>query len=390
MLAKLNVMRKLTICLLSLCPLSTNAQNEVTIYGRVRELSVGPDQSIWLTTATGNIYYTENIEAKWKLGMQKNPGVNYLVSAPRLDRILFFNNDTAIIYGYISENFYEDKKNKVYRTTNGGKSWKLVEFAKGDVWIREGQIRDNGKIWLAGSKGRIYHSSDYGLTWVKLPKIFGWEKEAYYRKPQIYSIHYENDSSAIATNRSNHLATTKSNFSNTTRIATPLDQGLFEKKYKPYYLNGKGRKHVVNFKIDKVRIFHDSYAIFQNGTFYYTDRNKIEWKKFSKELYVFEIDPQSGKLYAVTKDLEIVEIDEHFNFILLNPKKMMYPPIDMQIIDGNVFVLVPEYEFDIARDKVRDQYGGFTIVEKNYKKLKSYFVYLVNATEFKVWNSEIE
>lgn len=44
-------MKKILLLLFSLLGLlSARAQNDVTVAGTVRELSVGPDQSIWLTT----------------------------------------------------------------------------------------------------------------------------------------------------------------------------------------------------------------------------------------------------------------------------------------------------------------------------------------------------
>ena len=352
-------------------------QTNPKIAGRARELSIAPDETIWLTTETGNIYHTKIADSIWSTNLQLNPNTNYLISAPNMDRILFFNSDTAIIYGYITKNFYEEKKNKVYRTTDGGKSWDLVEFGKGDVWIREGQVFEGGKVWLSGSKGVIYQSLDYGESWNTLPKIFKKEKEAYYRKPDIYSFHYINDTCAIATNRSNHLVITYTNFNSSKRIPSPLDQGLFEKKYKSYYLNGSGRKYVNNWKIDKVRIFGNYYVIMQNGIFYYTSKDEIQWSKLNEKVIDFEIDEKSGKLYIFNHDFELIEVDSEFGLNLINKIPPSENLIDIKVYNDIVYLLIPNYIDKKAKDKVRDQYGDLTVVEKNYKKLDKYILYAV-------------
>jgi len=357
------------------------SQDHLDIAGRVRELSVAPDKTIWLTTETGNVYHSQLSDSIWKTNLQSNPNSNYLISAPNMDRILFFNSDTAIIYGYITKNFYEEKKNKIYRTTDGGLNWELIEFGKGDVWIREGQVFEDGKVWLSGSKGFIYQSVDYGETWITLPSIFKKEKEAYYRKPDIYSFHYADDSSAIATNRSNHLAVTTSNFNVHKYISTPLDQGLFEKKYKSYYLNGGGRKYVYNWKIDKVRHFGKYYVIMQNGNLYYTEKELINWKKLNDIVINFEMDNKSKRLYLINDEFEVKEVDSNFNLIYVNQISSLEKPIDLKVVDDIVFILVPNYVSKISKDKVRDQYGNLTVVEKNYRRLEKYIIFAVGKNK---------
>jgi hypothetical protein len=38
---------------------------ELDIQGRIQEISVSPDEKIWLVTLAGNIYYTNNIDSNW-------------------------------------------------------------------------------------------------------------------------------------------------------------------------------------------------------------------------------------------------------------------------------------------------------------------------------------
>lgn len=306
------------------------------------------------------------------------PKENYLIEAPHLDRILFFNRDTALIYGYISEDFYKDNKNKVYRTMDGGASWSLVEFAKGDVWVRDGQTFNDGEARLAGSDGRIYATSDFGSTWVALPKMFKSEKEAYDRKPDVYSIHFLDKMEAIATNRTNHIVVSSSNYSSLDRIPSPLDQGLFEKRYRSYFLNGTGRKYVDNWEIDKVRIFKHWYVVVQNGSVYYTKRNEVAWKKVGDEAFNFEVDTENNRMFVVTGQMLVKEVTDDFKLKPFAEHSLPEKPSDIKVMDGNVFLLSPIYETKMGSDKVREQVGGFTVIEKNYKKLLRYNIYRIS------------
>ena len=77
---------------------------ELDIKGRVNEISISPDEKIWLTTAIGNTYYTNNIDSTWHYGkpLIEKKEDDFGIGNPHLDRISFFNNDTAILTGYIS------------------------------------------------------------------------------------------------------------------------------------------------------------------------------------------------------------------------------------------------------------------------------------------------
>lgn len=114
--------------LFSLCLFYVQAQETSTsdkrdyraslkINGRITEISVAPDERIWLTTYLGEIYYANSIDSNWHYGQLNPPKEedDYLgLSYPDLDRISFFNADTAIMTGFI--NSKEGSKNGYYRT----------------------------------------------------------------------------------------------------------------------------------------------------------------------------------------------------------------------------------------------------------------------------------
>ncbi len=358
-------------------PSVAQAQDGPIVSGRVRHVSVGPDRSIWLTTGSGNVYRTESIDSTWTAGLQLNPGKNYASLSSHFDRILFFSKDTAIMFGwvYVSPDVHD--ANCVYRTVDGGRHWSTVPFGSKDEWVRHGQILGAGTACISASNGRIFRTTDYGVTWVRLPRIFEREREAYYRHPDLFSFHYQNDSVAIATNRSNHLAVTTSDFKESTRMQTPLDQELFEKTYEPYYLNGTGRLYVNNFEIDKVRIFGDHYVILQNGRMYHTKRDDIAWKTCPEEVLHFEVDPASGRLYAVTANKRVGEMDQEFAFTSWGEVGSAAKPIDMRVLEDRVYLLVPDLVDVVGKDVVREQVAGMTVTEKNVKRVSGYHVFEV-------------
>ena len=81
------------------------------IGGRVNEISVSPDEKIWLVTALGNVYYTVNMDSIWhekKTTAESTEKFGF--GDGNLQRISFFNRDTAIMTGYLSENPKEKKR----------------------------------------------------------------------------------------------------------------------------------------------------------------------------------------------------------------------------------------------------------------------------------------
>jgi hypothetical protein len=144
---------------------------ELEVTGRVEEISVSPDGKIWLTTAVGKTYYCDDIDSNWHYGkpiyFSKDMFYNF---APTLERISFFNKDTAIITGYIS--FDEDglEKNGYYYTKDAGATWELRNYG-GDSWIYSIYTDKSGNAWMGGLYEELYYSNDFGITWKtkKLP-----------------------------------------------------------------------------------------------------------------------------------------------------------------------------------------------------------------------------
>jgi len=87
---------KPTFCLLTLLfatPFwgqTKDRRAELDIQGRVNEISVSPDEKIWLVTAIGNTYYTDNIDSNWHYGKPIFESTDeYGFGNPSFDRISF-------------------------------------------------------------------------------------------------------------------------------------------------------------------------------------------------------------------------------------------------------------------------------------------------------------
>ncbi|MBL7980298.1 MAG: hypothetical protein JNL52_00675 [Flavobacteriales bacterium] len=367
----------------SVVPCMAQTLPPVVVYGKVGQVSVAPNGSLWLTTRTGNIYYSPSVDSLWQKGLQTNPGADYTGLSTCFDRILFFTSDTAILYGNIrcASDSYE--RNCLHRTTDGGRSWFVVRFGKDDVWVRHGQTLAGGHGYISASNGRIYRTNDQGLTWQVLPTIFGKEREAYYRAPDLYSFHFADSSTAIATNRSNHLAITTNGFATAQRIPTPLDQGLFERVYKPYYLNGKGRKYVDNWNIDKVRIFGEHLVVLQNRRMYHTRRDSIAWKAASVDVLDLELDDVSGRLFAITADQGVGEFAADLNFTSWGQVNTGVRPLNIRVQRDVVYLLYATYLDEVGTDVVREHVAGLTVTEKNQNRVGGYHVFRATADDIR-------
>lgn len=360
------------------------AQSNPVVYGRPRNLSVGPNGELWLTTETNNFYFTQGIEQPWKVYKEDNPGIHYRIDSDHPDEIKWMNDDTLIYYGYLSKGFYEYNKNLIYISKNGGETWRSVEFHKRDRWIRDAAAFPGGEIRLASNKGRVISSENMGRTFTKSPKIFTLVWKAYMRGPDIYSFHYFDPERAIAGNKNNQIAITTDNFEHHELIPTPFDQGLYEPKYRSYYLSGGGRKFINNFGITKVRMTQDRYWILQNYQLYSTLKEDIAWKPISPTISDFEIDSTTKRAYVLTNDSLVGFLDEQLSFHLIPDLKIQGKLLDIKVSHGHAYLLVVKYEPPPPADKVRDHTAGFTVYEKNYQEPVQYQIIRTDGANFQL------
>jgi len=215
--------------------------------------------------------------------------------------VISFNRDTIVLAGYFSDRTLvetDDRKNSVYRTTDGGRSWQAAHF-KGDAMIYDVQYEKNGMIWMGGSDEFIHYSNDYGATWTRKPKPF---------RPvnRVLSIYMIDSVNGIAGGLSNGLAITKDNWATAKQIPSPLDQGKF-----------KILKNSARNRIDKVEILDSIIMINQNDHIYFSKLGPVNWQAFNIPVLDFFVDKEKkewhvhslgNKMYVLSPKLELIRI----------------------------------------------------------------------------------
>lgn len=303
-------------------------RSELEIQGRVNEISVSPDEKIWLVTAIGKTYFTDNIDSNWHYGepiFQANDelGLDY----PHLERISFFNKDTAILTGYISVSMKKYRKNGYYLTKDAGKTWEVHDYG-GDSWIYTIHSDKNGNAWMGGLNKELYYSSNFGQSWITI-------KLPYKSSDRTYGINMSNSKSGIASSDHNEIITTLDNWKTVAHLKTPLDQ----KKYQPDESRG-----YVDDRISKILKWNNNIVVNQNGHIFYSEENNIEWKSFPITIVNFEKDIDSNYLFAVTDSLKLIYFSTPTDFQTLTDKRLSSFPIDIKVVNNSLFVVCNGYE----------------------------------------------
>ena len=328
--------RSLVFILFSLFSLCLFAQEkdrraELDYNGRINEISISPDERIFIVTNRGKIYCAENIYSSFKtinhLFYSIDSIDDYNSEYPNLDRISFFNNDTAVITGYIqsSKKGYSSQ-NGYYYTTNGLKNIKRLCFGKKEnEWIYDVFIISDGNAWMGGSQGNIFYSSNYGKTWKKL-------NSPLLKEYRTTSIFMSNLNIGIVGGTSNNLYVTNDNWKNYTKIETPFDQNLFT-----------GKEQISYMEIIKIRIWKDYYVVKQYNKVFYSKIDKIEWKEFNVNLVDFEIDRDSNNLFTITKENHIIQFEDIDSYKTIYFQEIKGRIVDMKVVNNSVYLSMSNF-----------------------------------------------
>lgn len=116
-------------------------------------------------TGTGScIYKTDDAGLSWT---QQNTA-GFQNSTSFINYVHFFDENVGIAAG---DPIGSPAKMEIWRTTNGGASWTLITGSavpnaqSGEWGYNGGNVAVGNTVWLVTNKGRIYKSSDQGLTW---------------------------------------------------------------------------------------------------------------------------------------------------------------------------------------------------------------------------------
>lgn len=218
---------------------------------------------------------------------------------------IVFNKDTVLIAGYLGNPSNSSNKNVVYKTTDGGKKWKVIEFS-GDAWIYDTYHQKDGKIWMGGSDNVIHYSDDLGETWERKIKPFD-------PVNRVLSLFMVDSLYGIAGGLSNGLAITYDNWNTSIQIESPIDQKKFQ------ILKQSARD-----RIDKIAIVDSLILINQNDYIFYSKVADTDWKKFNVPVSDFQVieekkqidlSSRNGKHFVIDSDLNLIksyQIDDTF------------------------------------------------------------------------------
>ena len=331
--------RSLVFILFSLFSLCLFAQEkdrraELDYNGRINEISISPDERIFIVTNRGKIYCAENIYSSFKtinhLFYSIDSIDDYNSEYPNLDRISFFNNDTAVITGYIqsSKKGYSNQ-NGYYFTTNSAIDVKNLCFDKrGDEYIYDVFSMSNGNAWMGGSEGNVYYTSNFGKSWKKLNSPF-------VVPVSLQSIYMININEGIAGGSYNRIYSTKDNWKHYSKIETPLDQKLY-----------KNHIRFLDNKIYKIIAWNNYYIVNQDGKTFYTEIDNIKWKRFTLnniDIKHFEVDRTSNNLFVVNKENEVIQFENFETYKIISLQKILGRIDDMKVVNNTVYLVSSNY-----------------------------------------------
>lgn len=296
---------------------SKDTRAELQRNGPYNIFCVSPDEKILLVSSEGETFFTDNIKSNWHYGKPVFKKTNYLFETTDLEKIVFFNTDIAIMIGKILTTGW--KANVIYLTKDGGQTWTLTDF-KGNFEIDFSLADKNGNAWLIGSSKELYYSDNYGEMWKTIKLPYGFSEST-------SSLDMINSLEGIAGSENNEILITKDNWKTITKIPTPLDQKRYRKTKKSGY-------------IGNILIFGKYYIINQDEHLYFTDKNEINWKEFPIKIVDFEMDRRTNKLFAITKDLQVISLltPENFNYIS-GGKTLLSIPWSVQAVDSSLFAI---------------------------------------------------
>ena len=300
----------------------------LNIVGRITEISVAPDERIWLTTYMGGIYYTNSIDSNWHYGRldpsAEDDEEDYLsLKKPNLNRISFFNADTAIMTGFM--HFSDDWKSPYdgyYRTTDGGRTWELRSFG-GDGWIYEACVNSRGDAWIGTAGKKIHYSDDFGEHFKAL-------KIPFKKSDRIYGLYMADAFRGIVGSEANEILITEDNWHTTRNIPTPLDQKKME-----------ASERENQSRVDKVLIWGPYLIAKQCGRFFYTlTTNEIDWQPFPVRIKDLSLDRSCNLLSAVNDSLRVLWFASPTEYGSPSNERLPAYPIDIKAVNGSLYMIL--------------------------------------------------
>jgi len=351
------------------------AQNDaaITVRGEIKEISVNPDNAVWLVSNSGEVYSTTNLGDDFKTVLKlPEPKPDFFgEKSINQERVTFFSSDTLFISGYLGNDLKGEERgntNKVFCSYDGGQVWNIQKFDNSGSWIYDCYSNDKGEAWMGGSSGDIYYTGDYAKSWTKVTSPFG-------SKERTAAIAVSDKYVFVGALR-NELMRREREAKKFKKIPSPLDQ-------KAYAIpKNEAESSNVRHRFYKLDILWDSIVVVnQHHNIFYSNVNKIKWTKLEPELVSYSIDKSSNTLYGVTKENALISFDSNFT----NPKELFNIPADEVVVDikannGALFTLVKKLAPAKKGDDVIGTVGKMQITRVGYRKASAYILYKTSST----------
>jgi hypothetical protein len=295
----------------------------------------------------GETYYTENIDSLWHKGpLTETIKYNMPLDHFTFDRVSYFNKDIAIITGEMTsdrENTFET--NSIYRTTDGGKTWKLIKI--GNYRFMEDSFLDSlGHGWLTTFDNSIFYTDNYGKKWKKIPIPFK-------STLRISSLFMIDSKKGFISSYDNELIYTENNWKTFKKIETPCDQNKFK------------IKNIYDYKdLNKVIFWNSLLIIQQNESVYYTSLDTICWKKFQVPIADYCLDIENQELYVRTTDHKVLIFRSLDQFDVISENQITSRIRDMKVANHSLFLF--SNNMDIYKIN-RDQFIKSSCFTTDYK-----------------------
>ena len=249
------------------------------------DYAVTPSGRLWIATACGMIYTADNIHSTWHTVKTDD---DYLTGLT-FERVAPIDEKTAVVAGFLNPSY-----NYVMRTTSCGMWWDTVFFDKRDHWIHGMYCDESGRIWMSSALGRkdgaIIFSDDKGASFKVLNKKIPGNSGVEY-------ITMVDADSGMAGTYYNQILTTSNNWKTINLMPTPMDQLMADDE--------EGRREIW---VTRIQPWNDIVIATQGGENYYTEKNKLEWKKMPVSMYNYKLDRHSGLMWAVTDSSRLMSL----------------------------------------------------------------------------------
>jgi hypothetical protein len=290
--------------------------------GRIEKISVLENESLWLGTMVGELYYTNNFDQNWHRAIWDYSRDEITTMEPQLNTVVGFDNGIMLVTGHITEGSGYGP-NAILRSTDRGKTWNTVSFttkAK-SLQVHAVDYNQKGQVWLSGGPARFFYSRDFGKTWNEFTS-------PYAPPMRVYGMDMTVGGHGYVSTQGGKISFTADNGTTWTPVPTPYDQKLFT----PTEI------HWTLLQVDKISVTGDYLVVRQGDGVYFTMLKQIQWRALRDSLVDFSVDRITQQLIGVSRKGKIIFYDRELNS--LNQTDITpIPFVDITALNGKLYAL---------------------------------------------------